>query len=110
MNIEDLTIRQARELASVLQTNGGKTQSMVVGEAYLIRTVTYFYTGRVTHVTDSDIELSDAAWIPDTGRFGDALKSGKFHEVEPYPDKCYVSRAAIVDFSIWMHLLPREQK
>ncbi len=100
-------------LKELLEIAGGRTSnshSIKVGEAYLIRTVTMHYTGRVVNVTDSDIELSDAAWIADTGRFHDALKNGTLNEVEPYVGNVFVSRGCIVDFTRWRHALPRDQK
>jgi hypothetical protein len=54
------------------------------------------------------MSLSDAAWIADTGRWSAALATGKLSEVEPYPDLCIVSRAAIVDVAPWLHPLPRD--
>ena len=81
-----------------------------VGGAYLIRTVTYFYTGRLVGITDSELILEEAAWIADTGRFADALKTGKFNEIEPYPGQVLVSRAAIVDACPCVFELPRSQK
>ena len=68
------------------------------------------YTGRLVSVTESDIVLEDAAWIADSGRYSDALAEGTLDEVEPYPNSVGVSRASIVDFAVWEHPLPREQK
>lgn len=89
---------------------GSKSHSFEIGKAYLIRTVTMHYTGRVVAVTDSDVLLEDAAWIADTGRFADSLESGELSEIEPYPGRVAVCRGAIVDFSEWPHKLPRTQK
>lgn len=88
----------------------GKSHSFEIGKAYLIRTVTMHYTGRVTAVTDSDVVLEDAAWIADTGRYSDSLQTGSLSEVEPYPQPVVVSRGAIVDFTEWCHRLPKDQK
>jgi hypothetical protein len=82
----------------------------VVGEDYLIRTVTMIYTGRLVALTPTDFVLEDAAWIADTGRFSDALAKGSLSEVEPYPGRVVVSRASYVDAAVWKHPLPREQK
>lgn len=79
-----------------------------VGQIYIIRTVTMYYTGRLDAVYPGELVLSDAAWIADTGRWSAALSTGKLPEVEPYPDGCIVSRAAIVDVAPWGHPLPRE--
>lgn len=87
-----------------------KSHSFEVGKAYMIRTVTMHYTGRVVAVTDSDVVLEDAAWIADTGRFADSLASGELAEVEPYPGRVAICRGAMVDFAEWCHKLPRTQK
>lgn len=87
-----------------------KSCSFEIGQKYFIRTVTMAHTGRVVSITESDIELADAAWIADTGRFADALRTGDFDEIEPFPNTAYVSRASIVDFCVWEHDLPRKQK
>ena len=78
----------------------------VIGRAYLIRTVTYFALGRLTHVGDKELVLEEASWVADTGRFGDALKTGRLLEVEPFPAELIVGRAAIVDATEWTHTLP----
>jgi hypothetical protein len=77
------------------------------GKAVLIRTVTSYFTGRVLDMDDQWIHLGDAAWIADTGRFSNALRTGELEEVEPYPSDCLVSRQAVVDLCEWSHQLPR---
>ena len=81
-----------------------------IGQNYFVRTVTYHYTGKLETVTDKEIVLSGAAWIADSGRWAEALRTGKLSEVEPYPDKVIVNRSAIVDSSLWLHELPRDVK
>ena len=81
-----------------------------VGKNYLIRTVTMINTGKLVAVTEQEIVLEQAAWIADTGRFANALKTGKFDEVEPFPDgKVIVGRGAVID-AVEIKELPREQK
>jgi hypothetical protein len=81
-----------------------------IGANYLIRTVTMFQTGRLVAVGPQELVLEDAAWIADTGRFSDALQTGKFTEVEPFPDgQVIVGRMAIVD-AVKIKKLPREQR
>lgn len=81
-----------------------------VGTNYLIRTVTMFQTGRLTFVTDQELVLEDAAWIADTGRFSDALISGSFEEIEPFPDgEVIVGRGSIID-AVKIKILPRAKK
>ena len=90
--------------------NGGKSNSFVLGKAYLIRTVTMHYTGRVVVVTDSDVLLEDAAWIADTGRFSGCIKDGTVNECEPVAVPVRVSMPSIVDAYDWTHPLPRSVK
>jgi hypothetical protein len=84
------------------------------GKNVLIRTVTHYYTGLLAGQVDgahmSWLQLEDAAWIADTGRFSDALKDGTLSEVEPYPGECFVSAGAVVDVCAWPHELPRAKK
>ena len=82
----------------------------LIGENVFIRTVTMYHTGKVVAVSDKFVTLSDAAWIADTGRFSDALKTGNLSEVEPVEGLVRVSLGAIVDVFEWKHELPRIQK
>jgi len=98
------------ELAGMFQ-RAPKTHSLTVGEAVFIRTVTLYYTGRIKAITDSDILLSDAAWIADMGaRFADSIKDGTLGEVEPFLDDATVNRDVVIDITKWKHPLPRDQK
>lgn len=81
-----------------------------VGEAYLIRTVTMTQIGIIKRVVGNFIELAEASWVADTGRFYDALAKGSLNEVEPMPQGCIVHLGAIVDASPWVHALPTKQK
>jgi hypothetical protein len=109
MDINKLTVGEIREIQN-LGVVGDRSSSLQVGEKYFVRTVTYHYTGRIAKITPTDIVLDDAAWIADSGRFAKALESGELSEVEPFPGRCIISRAAIVDASPWHHDLPRETK
>lgn len=80
------------------------------GKAYLIRTVTHYYTGKLVAVFKNELVLEDAAWIADTGRFGTAIKGGSLNEIEPMEGPVVVGRGAVIDASIWPHPLPRTQK
>ena len=89
-------------------TKGTGKSPITIGNSVLIRTVTYFYTGRIVSVDRDEIVLKDAAWVAETGRFSNALTTGALGEVEPYPDLVSVSRGAVVDVTIWAHDLPRD--
>ena len=100
-------------LSELLQAAGNEqptTQPYEVGKNYFIRTVTHYLTGRVIDVGSQEIVIEDAAWIADTGRYADALRSAEFSEVEPYPDgMVIVGRGAVID-AVQITKLPRDQK
>jgi hypothetical protein len=108
VSIDNLTIGEARELASMFGKNAGT--AFEIGQIYLIRTVTMIDVGRVVAVNEHEIVLEDAAWIADTGRFADALKSGEYNETEPFPDgKVIVGRGSVID-AVRVKALVRKQK
>lgn len=117
MNINDLTIGEAKELAAMF---GGPTSQkperhenavFAVGNKVFIRTVTHIITGEVTDVSAQEVTLKSAAWIADTGRFMGAIQSGDFSEVEPYPteNSVVVGRGALIDATV-ISKLPKVQK
>ena len=81
----------------------------MVGEKYYFRTVTYHLTGRVKKVIGSILELENAAWIADSGRFMQAIKDGILNEVEPV-GRAYINIQTVTDFFPWKHPLPSVQK
>ena len=111
MNIDALTIGEAKQLAALFtKTECLDNDVWEIGANYLIRTVTMIDTGRLVKVTQQELVLEDAAWIADTARFSDAVKSAKFNEVEPFPDgKVILGRGSIID-AVKISKLPREQK
>ena len=82
-----------------------------IGGNMMIRTVTHIVTGKIVKVTSSEIVVTDAAWIADTGRYAGAVASGDFGEVEPYPEgqQVIVGRGALIDATV-IPKLPRVQK
>ena len=80
----------------------------MVGEKYFFRTVTYHLTGRVKKVIGSLLELENAAWIADSGRFMNAIKEGTLKEVEPV-GRAYVNINTVTDIFPWKHKLPEKQ-
>ena len=83
---------------------------VLMGKNVFVRTVTNYFTGRLAAVDDQTLQLDDAAWVADTGRFADALSKGSLTEVEPYPGTVFVNRGAVTDVCEWLHELPRAQK
>ena len=84
------------------------TLSDMVGEKFFFRTVTYHLTGRVKKVIGSILELENAAWIADSGRFMNAIKEGKLNEVEPV-GRAFININTVSDFFHWKHALPEKQ-
>lgn len=111
MNINELTIGQAREIAAMFNTGKpAESHPFEIGQPYLIRTVTMANAGTVVAVHPTEIVLRDASWIADTGRFSDAIKSAEFSEVEPFPDgEVIIGRGAIID-AVRINKVPRSQK
>lgn len=114
MNIDQLTIAEARQIASLFSSQypvPSASHPFQVGENYFIRTVTHHFTGKLTAVYPQELVLNDAAWIADDGRLGDTIKTGNFSEVEPYPDgPLVIGRASIIDAIVLPVKLPRSQK
>lgn len=109
MEIDSLTIGQAKELAQMFP-KCAHDSPWKIGKIYLIRTVTMIQTGRLVAVTSQELVLEDAAWIADTGRFADVLRTGEFDEVEPFPSgQVIVGRGAVID-AVEILVAPREQK
>ena len=105
---------EAKEALKLLValTENGKTAREVpfaVGQSYFIRTVTYHLTGRVREIVGNFLVMDDAAWIADSGRFSQAIKTGSFKEVEPV-ETMIVNMDSITDASPWSLPLPRETK
>lgn len=84
----------------------------VVGQHYFIRTATYHQTGRLVKVEGPELIFDNAAWIADSGRFTEAMKTGSFNEVEVWPDDrlVLINRTAISDASQLPSGSPRSQK
>ena len=109
MNLDDLTIGDAKKLAAMFP-KCAQDSPWIIGKIYLIRTVTMIQTGRLVAVGDKELVLDNAAWIADTGRFSDALKTCNFSEVEPFPlGQVIVGRGAVID-AVEIAVAPRDKK
>jgi hypothetical protein len=113
MTLEELdkTVKEAKSKKDSIGKNV-KDTAFVIGENYLIRTVTMIYTGRLVKVFDKELVIVDAAWIPETERWANTVKDGTFKEVEPYPDneEVILNREAVLDITRVHWKLPRSQK
>ena len=112
--MDELTVGEARQLVAMIVAEASPSKDTgpwAVGHAYLIRTCTMTLLGKLVGVWNQELQLDDAAWIADTGRFADAIKGGpsKLAEVEPM-GTVIIGRGSIVDAVAWEHELAKEQK
>lgn len=106
-----MEIAQVVELARALQKPKQSVKSpFVIGQNTFIRTVTFYYTGRVKEVNSRWVTLQNASWIADTGRFHDFLKNGKCNEYESFIDDISIPIGSIIDVTKWNHSLFSGQK
>ena len=80
----------------------------LIGKSFFFRTVTYHCTGKVVSLIGKIAKLETAAWIADSGRFSNAIKTGTLSEVEPVGEM-YLNLETVVDFFPWIHELPTVQ-
>lgn len=112
MNINDLTLGQIKEIKAMCGgvENAQQEMPFKIGEAYLFRTVTHIEVGRVVRIKGQFVELEEASWIADTGRYHNCLEKGIFSEVEPYPLYTGINTQSLINYAPWPHALPKEQK
>lgn len=122
IDINKLTIAEAREIAALLnppqlQAIHSETLASLpehpynIGKNYFIRTVTHHHTGTLVRVTQQELVLTNAAWIPSDGRFTQALEKCEFDEVEMFPKGSHViiGRGSIID-AVEVDTYPKSQK
>lgn len=88
------------------------TQNMKLfepGNKVCLRTVTYHLVGEIVARDGDWIELKDAAWVADSGRFMQALEKGELSEVEPV-GVAVVNLATVTEAFPWRHELPLKQR
>lgn len=66
-----------------------------VGQFYHVETVTKYYIGTLTRVTDQELVLEDAAYIPSTGRVNKYLAGDQPEEMEPMVNPAIIGRGSI---------------
>lgn len=98
------------EKGTELPVIDANTAPYEIGKNYIIRTVTMTYTGKLVWVGDKELVVENTAWIPDSGRWMQAVRNGTLDEVEPMNERAIIGRGAIVDASVISWDLPKEQK
>lgn len=109
LEVSDETYEKIKDQLTADELVDISTLDDLVGQKLYIRTVTYHMTGKVVKRMGAFIQMEDAAWIADSGRFSNAIKEGTLDEVEPV-GTMWVNLSSIVDFFPWRHKLPTEQK
>ena len=109
-DIEYIRASDARPDNSMFEGMNKDIAPWSIGTAYLIRTVTMYYTGRLEFVGEHELVLSDAAWISDVGRYNEALRTGKLNEVEPINGNVIIGRGGLIDAAQWGFDLPDSVK
>ena len=116
INIEELTIGEARKLAALFQNQPAIAPAADKcpwrpGKNYFVRTVTHHHTGKLVGVTQHELVLENAAWIADDGRLTDALTKCTFSEVEMFPKgtQVIIGRGSIID-AVEITSIPESQK
>jgi len=109
IEVSDETYSKIKDQLTADELIDISTLDDLVGQKLFIRTVTYHMTGRVVKRMGAFIQLEEASWIADSGRFSDAIKKGELDEVEPV-GTAWVNLSSVVDFFPWKHELPTEQK
>jgi hypothetical protein len=116
MNINELTLGQAKELANLFnnKTESNKSHPFEIGKNYFIRTVTMSHVGKLEAVYDDTLVLSSASWVANSGRLNDAMKVGleriDSSEIEPFVNNLIIGRGALIDMTIYNFPLPTIQK
>ena len=87
-----------------------ETAPWETGKCYLVRTVTHYILGRLVFVGPQELQMEDACWVADTGRFGECLKNGTLSEVEMLTVSPIIGRGSVVDAHEWKHDLPTVSK
>jgi hypothetical protein len=105
-------LAQLLKLIDCGETVSSCNSLLKVGQAYLIRTVTMAYTGKIEEIGEHEIRLSNACWIASTGRFASAA-AGVFDansELEPFTKDAIIGRGGFIDATPLFCELPNKQK
>ena len=110
------TIKISEETYQKLKDQLGESEPLnincyqdLIGKKWFFRTVSYHSVGKAIKLIGNLIQLENASWIADSGRFMDCIQKGKLDEVEPV-GTMWVNLDTVVDMFEWKHELPKEQK
>ncbi len=109
IEVSDETYEKIKDQLNVDEQQDIGSIEEMVGSAFFFRTVTFHIIGKVEGYFGRILRLSNASWVADSGRFMDAILTGKLNEVEPL-GQWYVNLDTVTDFGPWTHDLPKDQK
>ena len=108
LEISDETYEKIKDQLTEAEKADLTCYNDMIGKRYFLRTVTYHVVGEVIGVFGTFIQLKNASWVADSGRFMDAILNGNLNEVEPIKNIVWnVNMSTVVDFGLWKHPLPR---
>ncbi len=108
LNISDETYEKIKDQIDSEEKIDISSYEDMVGKKWYIRTVTYHQVGKVIKVIGNFVQLENASWIADSGRFMNTIKNGSLDEVEPVGSS-FINLNSVVDMFPWKHDLPTEQ-
>ena len=114
IDITELTLKQIQQLQTLLGTPALKCEPhpYEVGKHHFVRTVTHHFVGTLVGVFEKELQFENCSWVPDDGRFMQALEKGELTEVEPYPrgSRPIIGRGALIDCVAITWAPPSSQK
>ena len=110
LEVSDETYERIKEQLKEEEKVDLKSYGDLIGRKVYLRTVTYHLVGEVTEIAFGKfVQLKNASWVADSGRFMQAIKDGTLNEVEPV-GIAFVNLDTVTDFYIVKWELPTEQK
>lgn len=110
MKIDDLTIREYKELSKLFASSSNVIEPLAdLGSVVFIRTLTYHYIGKVVEDNQDHIVLNTCSWVADSGEFTRAINEGVLVESEFIGNKIKIMKNNMVDCIPWEHDLPIER-
>lgn len=109
LEISDETFEKIKDQLQEEEVQEVNHYDDLIGNKYYFRTVTYHLVGRVKKRIGDFLYLEQSSWVPDSGRFTQAIKEGELNEIEPV-GLSYINLTSVTDFFPWKHPLPTKQK
>ena len=107
-----LTEEQYQKVKHLIEQEDKKYLALedFVGGIVFFRTVTTYYVGSVEKISGNFMVLSDASWIPDTGRYYDFIKGTPDSNLEVEPiGNTMVNIDTIIDIQSYGKLLTEQE-